>query len=132
MEQLDDIYITFIEKFKIVLLYIDKHFGSNDILLKKNQGLIKDRDLGISNSPIKGYIFHGFGCEFRFKSAIVDVEFYGDAIGFTEWSFYSYSRKVNDQINENEISVYLKEKVNSKQLIYNGRFFVLPRCSLSC
>lgn len=53
MRDLDVIYSKFIEKLKLVLRYILENFGEKEILMRKNQGLIQNRNFGIKNSQIK-------------------------------------------------------------------------------
>lgn len=125
MKSINDIYVDFIERFKITLLFISENFGDKDVLKLKNQGAIQARNLDIRNSKISGYIFHGFGCEFRFKNNILDVEFDNDNIGFTSWSFFSYLNKINSQTTEEEIERFLKGKVSSNELKYNKKIYEL-------
>lgn len=127
MESLDSIYVDFIEKFKAVLSFISENFGNREILLRKNQGLILSRNLDVKKSKITGYIFHGSGCEFRFKNTLLDIEFDQDHIGFTGWSFYFYSQSINPQITEIETDKYLRGKVRDSELKYSGRIFMLNR-----
>ena len=123
MENLDNTYVDFIAKFKIVLLFISKNFGDKEILIRKNQGLIQSRNLEIKNSLIKGYVFHGSGCDFRFKNDTLDIEFENDHIGFTDWSFYSYAKKNNSDKTEEELRVFLHEKVDQQELRFRSRIY---------
>lgn len=125
MKNLDKIYLNFLEKFKIVLFFISENFGDKNILKRKNSGLIPNRCFEIKNPQIKGYVFHGTGCDFRLKNCLIDVEFYDDYIGFTNWSFYNHVKNINPEITEIEVENFLSEKVNLNQLKYNGKIFEL-------
>ncbi len=92
-------------------------------MIRKNQGLIQSSNLEIMNSTIKGYIFHGSGCDFRFKRDNIDVEFENDSIGFTEWSFYSFAKKNNSEMTEEEINEFLNKKINSNKLRFNNKIY---------
>lgn len=123
MKNLDTIYIDFIEKFKIVLLFISKSFGDKEILIRKNNGSIQNRNLEITNSKVKGYIFHGSGCDFRFAKGNIDVEFANDNIGFTDWSFYSFVKNISPEITEEEIKDFLNAKVKGQELKFNNKIY---------
>lgn len=125
MKEIDEIYLIFIEDFKLVLEFISEHFGETNVLLRKNQGFIPGRNLSIKNSRIKGYMFHGYGCEFVLKDHTVDIEFEDDRIGFTGWSFFLYSEKVNSQITEKESEEFLAKKVSEEVLKFSGKIFEL-------
>ena len=123
MKSLNDIYIDFIAKLKVVLLFISENFGEKEILLRKNQGVVKSKNLEIKNSQIKGYVFHGSGCDFRFKKYSIDIEFENDNIGFTDWSLYSFAKEINSDITEEVIKEFLKEKINEKLLRFNNKIY---------
>lgn len=123
MRDLDIIYSKFIEKLKLVLRYILENFGEKEILMRKNQGLIQNRNFGIKNSQIKGYVFHGYGCDFRFKNEDVDIEFENDNIGFTDWSFYLFVDGHNSEITEAMCKAFLKEKVEKQELRFLNRIY---------
>ncbi|MBB2951677.1 MULTISPECIES: DUF6896 domain-containing protein [Sphingobacterium] len=123
MRDLDVIYSKFIEKLKLVLRYILENFGEKEILMRKNQGLIQNRNFGIKNSQIKGYVFHGYGCDFRFKNEDVDIEFENDNIGFTDWSFYLFVDGHNSEITEAMCKAFLKEKVEKQELRFLNRIY---------
>lgn len=125
MKNLNNVYIDFIEKLKVVLLFISENFGDKEILIRKNQGHIQSRNLEIKNSQIKGYIFHGSGCDFRFKKDTVDIEFENDNIGFTDWSFYSFAKKINSEITEKDVKVFLNARVKEQELRFNNRIYEL-------
>lgn len=123
MRDLDIFYSNFIEKLKLVLRYILENFGDKEILMRKNQGLIQNRNFGIKNSQIKGYVFHGYGCDFRFKNEDVDIEFENDNIGFTDWSFYLFVDGHNSEITEAMCKAFLKEKVEKQELRFLNRIY---------
>ena len=123
MKNFNDIYVDFISKFKIVLAFISENFGDREILLRKNQGFIQSRNLEIKNSPIKGYVFHGSGCDFKFKKDSLDIEFENNNIGFTDWSFYTFVKNINSEITEKEIKEFLKSKVKSNELKFNNQIY---------
>jgi len=123
MRDLDIIYSKFIEKLKLVLRYILANFGEKEILMRKNQGLIQNRNFGIKNSQIKGYVFHGYGCDFRFKNEDVDIEFENDNIGFTDWSFYLFVDGHNSEITEAMCKAFLKEKFEKQELRFLNRIY---------
>jgi hypothetical protein len=123
MESLNDIYVDFIAKFKIVLLFISENFGDREILFRKNQGSIQSRNFEIKNSPIKGYVFHGYGCDFVFKKGSLDIEFENDNIGFTHWSFYSFAKNINSNIKEEDIIDFLFKKVNDNEIKFNNKIY---------
>lgn len=123
MKSLNNIYIEFVEKFKMVLLFISENFGDKGILIRKNQGLIQSKNLAISNSPVKGYIFHGSGCDFRLKNDSLDIEFENDSIGFTDWSFYCFAKKFKSGITEMEIKEFLNDKVKENRLKFNNKIY---------
>lgn len=125
MTNIDEEYISFIEKFKIVLQFISEKMGDKDILIRKNKGFIQDRNIQIKGSKITGYIFHGSGCEFRFKNHIIDIYFDNDKIGFTTWSFYTYMKSVFPEISEIETENYLHGKMQKGQLDHNGVIYRL-------
>ena len=125
MIMLDFIYHNYTEKFRIILQFISNHFGDENILLKKNKGLIESRKFGIKNSVVTAYIFHGLGCDFQLNNIWIDVEFDGNKIGFTAWSFFSYCKVKNSQITEPEVAKYLTEKVQKRELIYSGNIYVM-------
>jgi len=122
MNTLDHIFIDFIKNFKTVLLFIEEHFGDKDILVRKNAGLIPERNFGVKNSEIKGYVFHGSGCGFTLKNNVLDIEFNENNIGFTNWSFYSYSLNIKSDITKRETEQFLNGKID-KELSYNGKIF---------
>lgn len=124
MKSLNDTYIDFLHKFKAIRLFINENFGFKDILIRKNQGLIKEREFGIKNSKVTGYVFHGFGCEFRLNNEIIDIEFgTNNSIGFTKWSFFSYCKQFNTHITELEVEKYLQRQVEMNSLIYTGKIY---------
>ena len=122
---MNKIYLDFIREFKIILLFISEEFGDKDILKLKNKGVIEARNLDIKNSKISGYIFHGFGCDFILKNKTLDIEFDNDNIGFTSWSFFTYSKEINKKITEEDIDKFLKEKVAANELSYNNKIYKL-------
>lgn len=123
MRDLDIFYSNFIEKLKLVLRYILENFGEKEILMRKNQGLIQNRNFGIKNSQIKGYVFHGYGCDFSFKNENVDIEFENDNIGFTDWSFYLFVKGNNSEITEAMCKAFLKEKVEKQELRFLNKIY---------
>lgn len=125
MKNIDIIYTQFIEKFKIALLFISKNFGDRDILIRKNLGFIQNRNFEIKNSQVKGYIFHGYGCDIIFKNNSLDIEFEDDYVGFTSWSFYSFAYKINLEITEEDVNFFLNEKVYNQELRFVNRIFVI-------
>lgn len=125
MKNIDIIYAQFIEKFKIALLFISKNFGDRDILIRKNLGFIQNRNFEIKNSQVKGYIFHGYGCDIIFKNNSLDIEFEDDYVGFTTWSFYSFAYKINLEITEEDVNFFLNEKVYNQELRFINRIFVI-------
>jgi hypothetical protein len=125
MKTLNDIFIIFIAKYKTALLFISENFGEKEILFRKNNGSIQARNLEIKNSQIKGYVFHGSGCDFKFKKDTIDIEFENDSIGFTNWSLYSFARKINSDISEDVIESFLDDKVNEKVIRFNNKIYEL-------
>lgn len=123
MKDINEIYVSFIKDFQLVLDFISEHFGEKDILLRKNQGIIPKRNLSLKNSGIKGYMFHGFGCEFVLKDRTIDIEFDDNRVGFTGWSFFVYSKHVNSQITEKGSDEYLNQKVHEGVLKYSGKIY---------
>nr|WP_314499400.1 hypothetical protein [uncultured Chryseobacterium sp.] len=120
MDELENTYIIFIDKFRAVIKFIELEFGNGDILVKKNSGSIKSSNLNINNSEIKGYYFHGFGCNFIFKTDNVDVEFHENKAGFTEWSLFLFCKGKKDAIKEDEIKKFLLKKIAKKELFVKG------------
>ena len=81
------------------------------------------RNLELKNSKIKGYVFHGSGCNFKFKHENFDIEFENDNIGFTGWSYYCFAKNVNSEITEMEINNFLCTKVNEQKLKFTGKIY---------
>lgn len=124
---MDIIYAQFIEKFKIALLFISKNFGDKDVLVRKNLGLIQNRNFEIKNSQVKGYVFHGYGCDIIFKNNSLDIEFEDDYVGFTSWSFYSFAHENNLKITEDEVESFLNKKVYKQELKFRNRVFEIKQ-----
>lgn len=126
MEDLENVYKLFIAKFQLVTQFIEKEFGGGDLLNKKNSGLIESKNLNINIGEIKGYVFHGFGCDFLLKNNNnIDIEFHEQNIGFTQWSLYLFSKRKINKISEIEINKFLSEKVNEKKLYFDGKIHFL-------
>ncbi|MBX3254766.1 MAG: hypothetical protein KF862_11550 [Chitinophagaceae bacterium] len=125
MNSLENIYSDFIKRFQSILVFIVKNFGTKSILIKKNKRLIPERNLSIKDSNIKGYVFHGSGCQFIFKNLNVDIEFNNDNIGFTEWGFYRFVESEKFHITEEEVNSFLLEKVKNNELAYDGKIYVI-------
>lgn len=127
MRNLNDVFNEYITGIKYVSNFINQHFGNENILEKKNSGKIADRDLTIKNSLIKGYIFHGYGCEFRFKKYTIDIEFLSDnSIAFSEWSFYMFCKKELPDISQSDIRDVLNEKQRGGIILSKGNDCFVP------
>jgi len=126
-ESIEGLYTEFLSKYRIVLLFISENFGTKGILASKNCGLIPHRQFDIKNSQIKGYVFHGYGCEFMFKRGTIDVEFCNDSIGFTEWSFYCFTIENKLTTTQTGIKIFLEEKVERQELKFNGVIYELNK-----
>lgn len=125
MNSLENIYSDFIKRFRSILIFIANNFGAESITIKKNKGLIPKRNLSIKNSSIKGYVFHGSGCQFIFKNLNVDVEFNNDKVGFTEWSFYRFVENEKFPVTEEEVNSFLLGKVKASELTYDGVIYTI-------
>ncbi|RVU90849.1 hypothetical protein EH230_08115 [Flavobacterium columnare] len=113
---LEKIYFEFIDKFKLAVDFIQKNFGEKDILMNKVSEIFPSRNQEVKNSLIKGYVFHGTGCNFRFKKCSIDVEFFKNEIGFTNWSFYIFANSINNLLTIRETDSFLKNKVLKSEL----------------
>ena len=122
---MENIYKLFITKFQLVTQFIENELGGGDILNRKNSGLIENKNLNINFGEIKGYVFHGFGCDFILKNDNIDVEFNKRNIGFTQWSLYLFTKKKINNISETEINKFLLQKVNEKKLYFDGKVYFL-------
>ncbi|WP_288443714.1 hypothetical protein [uncultured Chryseobacterium sp.] len=129
-EIIENEYQSFCVKFKIVKKFIQNNFGS-DVLIKKNSGIIENKQINISDTEINGYTFHGTGCDFYFEKDTIDIEFHKDNIGFTEWSFYLFSKRKNKDITESEINHFLVNKVEKRELYFFEKIYIPTYQSVS-
>jgi hypothetical protein len=114
-----------------ILFFLESSFGKGDYLKRKNEGLIPSRNYGFKKSNITGYSFHGSGCGFQFTNYEVDLEFDGDVVGFTNWSFYIFLKNRIPEITENESNDFLDEMVRRNNLKYSGKLYELKTCGLT-
>jgi hypothetical protein len=115
MEENFEKYISYVIKIR---RFVNKSFAKENYSGIKYIPELPRRSFDLKNEfQITGYVFHGNGCDFRFKSLSIDIEFTYDVIGFTAWSFFTYLRdEAKFTSTENEVTNFLEKLVKSGRL----------------
>jgi len=126
MNNLEELFSNYKKDILYIIAFAKERFGVSDVLLRQKKGMILWAENDVKDSRIKAYGFHGNGCNFRFKSYKIDIEFTkNDQIGFTEWSFFCYAKKFYPEISEAEIKEFLLKMKETREVGTKDNLFVV-------